>query len=449
VRGTAVYLDVGERAVAAEIVLPVEQLAMALGVPVPRSGLPASEEELAEYVGSHVFARGKDGRPFDVEVTGIRGEPGADGGSVIAGVTLRAPAGASARWFELREDAIVHRVVTHDIYVVVRRDLARGAVGDAIEPVGMIHWQQPTVTVDREGGSLLRGLAAMIGLGMRHIAEGTDHLLFLAMLLLVAPLAAREGKWASRGDAARSIREAAKIVTAFTLGHSLTLIAVTVAGARLPSRPVEILIALSIAVSAAHAIRPLFAGREVLLAIGFGLVHGLGFAEALSGFGFDGAVLGLGLLGFNLGVEAMQLAVVLVLFPWLLLVSRSAHYARLRTSAAVCGGVAALGWLAERALGLQTPIPALVAAVAARPAWIAAALLLTAAAGMARARRPRQDDVAFVSPFDRASSPLARPRTKPSQKKRRRRGQGAPRQSPALFVIDAPPGGHYLVEDEG
>jgi hypothetical protein len=384
VRGTAVYLDVGEHAVAADVVLPVEQLVIALG---GGGALPA-DQDLAAYLGSHVSARGRDGRPFQVEVGGIRVEHAADGDSVIARVTLRAPPGGSARWFELRDDAIVHRVVTHNVYVFVRRDLARGAAGDTIEPVGLIHWQQPAVTVDREGGSLLRGLGAVFVLGMKHIAEGTDHLLFLAMLLLVAPLAARGGRWAARDGAARSVREAAKMVTAFTVGHSLTLIAVTLAGASLPSRPVEVMIALSIAVSAAHAIRPLFAGREAALAMGFGLVHGLGFAEALSGLGFDGAMLSIGLLGFNLGVEAMQLAVVLVLLPWLLLVSRSVHYPRLRSAAAVFGGVAAIGWLAERALGVRTPIPALVEAVAARPWWIGAALLLTAAVAMGT--RPRE-----------------------------------------------------------
>ncbi|APR75470.1 putative membrane protein [Minicystis rosea] len=406
VRGTAVYLDVGERAVAVEMVLPVEQLALALalGVAVPPNALPASEEELASYVRAHLSARSKDGRPFHVEVQRLRRERATDDGDdVIAEVTMRAPPGASARWLELREDAIVHRVVTHNIYVFVRRDLARGAVGDAVEPVGLIHWQSPTVTVDREGGSLFRGLGAVFVLGLKHIAEGTDHLLFLFMLLLVAPLAAQGGRWAARGPATRSIREAAKIVTAFTVGHSLTLIAVTLAGASLPSRPVEILIALSIAISAAHAIRPLFAGREVVLAIGFGLIHGLGFAEALRGFGFDGVMLGLSLVGFNLGVEAMQLAVVLVLLPWLLLVGRTVHYARLRNIAAVFGAIAALGWIAERAFGLATPIPALVAAIAARPGWIAVGLLLTAALATA-AHLPKTD---LTAPRARLRPPSA------------------------------------------
>lgn len=379
VRGTAVYLDVGERALAVEIVLPAEQLATALGVTAQPPALPVPEAELAAYVREHVSARSKDGRPFEVEVGAMRGEPTADGGSVIVQVSLRAPPGASARWVELQANPIVERVVTHNVNVFVRRDLARGAVGDGIEPVGLIHWQAPSVTVDREGGSLLRGFGAMLVLGAKHIAEGTDHLLFLTALLLVAPLAARGRRWEAAGGASRIVREAAKIVTAFTVGHSLTLIAVTLTGARLPSRPVETVIAVSIAVSAAHAIRPLFAGREVLLAVGFGLIHGLGFAEALHGFGFDGTMLGLSLVGFNVGVEAMQLAVVLLLLPWLLLVSRSVAYPPLRNAVAAFAGLAALGWIAERAFGWKTPIPALVDAVAARPEWVVAGLVLTAA----------------------------------------------------------------------
>lgn len=376
VRGTAIYLDLGDHAARAELVLPVEQLLLALDGGPLLPPLP----DVSTYVGAHLSAESGDGRPFEIDVTSARREAGADGGSVIVGVTLRAPAGASARSLTLRASTIVHRVVTHDIYVFIRRDVARGALGDAVEPVGTIHWQRPTVTIDRRGGSLTRAFGAMFAVGAKHIAEGSDHLLFLAMLLLVTPLSARAGRWAWRGSATESLREAAKVVTAFTVGHSLTLIAVTLTSARLPTRLVETLIALSIAVSAAHAARPLFAGREALIAASFGLVHGLGFAEGLRDLGVGGATLGAALFGFNLGVEVAQLAVVLALSPWLVLVGRSARYTRVREAAAACGGVAALGWVAERALDIKTPIPAIVEAVAARPEWIVVALVVSALA---------------------------------------------------------------------
>jgi hypothetical protein len=120
-----------------------------------------------------------------------------------------------------------------------------------------------------------------------------------------------------------------------------------------------VLIALSILVSAIHAFRPLFAGREPLVAGGFGLVHGLAFARELLGFGFDGRSLALALFGFNLGIEAMQLVVVLVALPVLLFASRSPRYAGLRIAGAACGAIASAGWIGERAFNLSSRIPAL------------------------------------------------------------------------------------------
>jgi HupE / UreJ protein len=92
-----------------------------------------------------------------------------------------------------------------------------------------------------------------------------------------------------------------RIVTAFTLGHSLTLLAGALGWLRLPGQPVEILIAVSILVSAAHAQRPLFPGREAQVAAGFGLVHilvhGLAFTGTLAGLHLSAGPLALSILG--------------------------------------------------------------------------------------------------------------------------------------------------------
>jgi HupE / UreJ protein len=391
VRGTAVFFDVGESVVEAELQLPLDQLRKALAAPPPDpsqlSSLPASEEALKAYVLEHFSAEGRDARPFTVEVSSVRRERIDDGDVAVARVRLRPPPGGSARWFTLRSNVIAHRVVSHNLYVFVRRDLWNEALGDEPELLGMMHYQKTSLVVDRSGGSSWRGFQAVFSLGMKHIAEGTDHLLFLLMLLLIAPLVAHGRRWARAGGVRRSLLEILKIVSAFTVGHSLTLIAVVALGAELPSRPVEVAIALSILVSAAHALRPLFAGREALVAAGFGLVHGLGFASVLTGFGFDGAALTIGLLGFNLGIEAMQLAIVALTMPWLVLASRSEHFQRIRVAGAVFGGVAAVGWVVERGLGLRTPVPDLVEALVARAPWGLAALAVTAVALAGLARR--------------------------------------------------------------
>lgn len=192
------------------------------------------------------------------------------------------------------------------------------------------------------------GFSGAFRLGVKHIAEGTDHLLFLLTLLLPAPLLAYAGRWSGPATVHRSLVQILRIVTAFTLGHSLTLALAGFGLVRLPSRPVEILIAVSILVSALHAFRPLFPGKEAVIAAFFGLIHGLAFASALSGLGFTGWYRLISVLGFNLGIEAMQLVVVAVTLPSLLLLSRTVLYAAFRISGALFAAVASVGWIVER-----------------------------------------------------------------------------------------------------
>lgn len=93
----------------------------------------------------------------------------------------------------------------------------------------------------------------MFALGARHIAEGTDHLLFLLALLLPAPLVAVGMRWGGYAGGGVALRRITKVVTALTLGHSVTLVVGALGLVRLPSALVESAIALSILVSAAHA----------------------------------------------------------------------------------------------------------------------------------------------------------------------------------------------------
>jgi hypothetical protein len=192
-------------------------------------------------------------------------------------------------------------------------------------------------------------------LGVHHILTGADHLMFvLALLLLV-----------------RGWRSLALAVTAFTVGHSVTLAAATLGGAGLPSAPVEAAIALSIVCAAAEA---LLARRGVstfgsrlpwLMAFGFGLLHGLGFAEALRDTGLPQHAIGPALVMFNLGVEAGQ-----TMFVAAVLVSASLIRAAIEaavdagatrriaagTTLAACYTVGIVGgfWLIERMLAVLT-----------------------------------------------------------------------------------------------
>jgi hypothetical protein len=218
------------------------------------------------------------------------------------------------------------------------------------------------------------GFTSIFRLGMRHIAEGTDHLLFLLVLLLPAPLVLVGSRWGGYGSVRHSLLQILRVVTAFTVGHSITLAAAALGLVRVPSRPIEVLIAVSILVSAVHALRPLFPGREAAIAAFFGLIHGLAFAATLGQLGFGWRERAGSILAFNLGIETMQLVVVAAVMPSLLILSRTRTYPWLRTGGALFAGAASLGWIGERLGGLYNPMGVVVTAVAQHAVWIAAGL---------------------------------------------------------------------------
>ncbi len=221
----------------------------------------------------------------------------------------------------------------------------------------------------------LGGFPSMFRLGMRHIAEGTDHLLFLLALLLPAPLTVFASRWAGFAGVRHSLLQILKVVTAFTAGHSITLALAGFGVVHVPSQPIEVLIAVSILVSAAHAFRPLFPGREAGIAAFFGLIHGLGLATTLGDLGLGRWERLASILGFNLGVETMQLVVVAATLPSLILLSRTPAYSALRIGGALFAGVASLGWIAERLLDAHSSVDVLVGSIAHQAVWIAVALL--------------------------------------------------------------------------
>jgi hypothetical protein len=215
---------------------------------------------------------------------------------------------------------------------------------------------------------------------MRHIREGTDHLLFLMVLLLPAPLLVAGSRWGTPAPWRRALLRIVTIVTAFTLGHSCTLMLAALGFVQVPSRSVEVLIAVSIFVSALHAWRPLLPGKEAWIASCFGLIHGLAFAGTLDRLELGRWQRVAGILAFNSGIEAMQMLVVAAVLPSLLLLSGTRAYTAFRLGGALFAGAASLGWMVERVFDVATPVDTVVNALARYGLWIAVVLFLVSVA---------------------------------------------------------------------
>jgi hypothetical protein len=123
-----------------------------------------------------------------------------------------------------------------------------------------------------------------------------------------------------------------------------------------PSKPVETIIAISILITAVHVIKPLFSNKEGIIAGVFGLIHGLAFSTILSELQLTNERLALSLLGFNIGIELMQLIVIFLVIPWFLLISRYKIYIYYKNFLAVIAIVSSVSWIVERLNGKRNLI---------------------------------------------------------------------------------------------
>ena len=185
--------------------------------------------------------------------------------------------------------------------------------------------------------------------GFHHVLIGYDHIAFLLLLLLPSVLRRTDSGWVAATSGRVVVLDLLKIVTAFTIAHSVTLGLAATGAVRVPVQPVEVTIAASIVVAGLLNLFPSAAPWRLRLAFGFGFVHGFGFANALSEIGANGTRLVPMLAGFNLGVEFAQLAIVALTLPVLWFLSRSPRYAR-RLMPALSMATALIGavWFAGR-----------------------------------------------------------------------------------------------------
>jgi hypothetical protein len=354
---SVINLDFGRKSVRAELLIPTSELRYALAAEgIERSSIAANDPAIAAYLSRHVAL---------VTPAGVRWHDAQDSRYLqtlagheylFAALDFTPPAGSTTRRFVFQADPVTHEVRNHYLMVIARSDYLGGLVSDQPELIGFLQYPSRELEVVRTGGSSGRGFRSAFALGVEHIATGADHLLFLLTLLLPAAIVAGDGRWRARRGAKGTLIRLLGIVSGFTVGHSVTLVVAAASGWQVAARGVETLIALSVLASAIHAWRPIFPGREAVVAGAFGLCHGLAFARALSGHLPDPVDTAGAILGFNLGIECFQILIVLASIPFVIQLAPDGFGGAARRLLAGFAAVAALAWLAERALGAPTPL---------------------------------------------------------------------------------------------
>ncbi len=191
--------------------------------------------------------------------------------------------------------------------------------------------------------------ASFVEEGVGHIWMGIDHILFLLCLILPAVFQRRTQRWAAADSLRDVCKEVFEIVTAFTLAHSITLVISAIGLVALPSRFVETAIALSVVAAALNNILRTVDARWAV-AFALGLLHGFGFSSVLIDLGLPSHELIGALLGFNLGVELGQAAIVVALLPVLFWIRRTIAYQALLWAGSGAVAIIAALWSYQRCL---------------------------------------------------------------------------------------------------
>lgn len=362
---TNILLDVNTKRVTVELQIPIPELALSFGQEILKDPATIVDHygwELQEYLQSHIQAYVVKNAPWKIELVSMAMDRGTQELSgppfweLRVQLNLLPNRNEDTRRFFLDYDVVMHQVINHYALVSIRNDWANGIVTDSATTVGVIRRDMRTnkvgpFEVNLQSGSSWKGFAGMFSLGMEHIKNGTDHLLFILTLLLPACLLVDRKRWAGYGGLRYSVFRLLKVISAFTIGHSITLLIGVLGIVQIPAQWIEIAIALSILVSAIHAIRPLFYGREMFIALGFGLVHGLAFSQTLQNLHLISTDLALSVLGFNLGIEVMQVFVISITIPWFIIMSKTEYFKPIRIFLSIIIGTTSVGLVVGRMTG--------------------------------------------------------------------------------------------------
>lgn len=348
-----IWISVFEDRITAEVQLPAEELSEILGMPLTseRPLTEAEEAAIAAYSREH-FAIGVDQAEFPLKFESIELPYIEVGEYAVVKLRFDTPQPVPDR-ISIRYSAIFHEFPDIRGGFHVQNNYKTGLADNHRQIAHIFGPDRETWNLNLDNPVWTEQFKNFVREGVIHIWIGFDHILFLIGLLLTS-VVVREGRtWIAVPELKSALWQVVAIVTVFTVAHSITLAMALKGWIVLPSRLVESIIALSIIAVVVDNFYSIFGRWKWVVVFAFGLFHGMGFASILETFTTDFNSKLIGLIGFNIGVELGQLAIVLAVFPLLYLV-RNMNYQRLllQPGSAVIGLVAGW-WFVSRAFDLN------------------------------------------------------------------------------------------------
>ena len=379
-----VYLEIFDDAIAGRVEYPIKDLNDVLPESADEAtdALESNRAAIENYTLQHLSLSSVDGvawsYTFDDEIETLEAS---NGDYAIFNFEIDQAFDPPPRQFVVTYDGIIESGLRSDAFLLIATDFGSGTFNNEAGEFARFTADSIRQDVDLDDASYWKGVRGTIG---------TDHILFVLALVLPSALVfvrrpdaqgtAEPGVWMPAARFRSSLWRVLKIVTMFTVAHSITLALGGFQIIELSPRLVETIIAISIAIAAIHNIRPIWANKEWMMAFAFGLFHGFGFAGLLSELGLDRSNRFVSLLGFNIGVELGQAAIILMVFPILFLLRRTRAFVPMMYAGSVGLAVIAMSWAFERIFDYDTSINSLV-----EPAlrWPRSALLVVAALAFA------------------------------------------------------------------
>lgn len=335
--------------------IAIKDLELIVGVDTNQDGdvtwgeLKTNQQKIAAHALSHLNISA-DGTPCDLQLSELKFTKHSDGGYAV--LLLNTGASGSTQTLAIQYSFLFDADPTHRGLVLFENEDA--ATTQVLSP------SRQELEINIGEASFWSTFVDYTKEGVWHIWIGFDHILFLICLLLPAVLVRKKvsndqqnnlvtEQWRPVERFRPAFFSVLKIVTVFTIAHSITLWLAVMEFVTLPSQWIESAIAFSIIVTAVNNLFPIFKLPAWMIAFAFGLIHGFGFANVLLDLGLSSTALAISLFGFNVGVELGQMAIVAVFLPLAFLFRRSKMYdlVILKLGSIVIAIIAAI-WMIER-----------------------------------------------------------------------------------------------------